>query len=89
MAKDLAAALVAVVCIDPVNFDHVRYEPGETIEGVKPSQARQLIDAGHVKPVEVEADATAEAEALAAEKLAAEAKAEAAKPAVPKAVAKK
>lgn len=95
MAKLLAAALMTVVCIDPVNFDHVRYEPGETIEGLKPSQARQLIDGGHVRPVEVEAAADADAEALAAEKLAADARAVAevkaatAKTAAPKAAAKK
>ena len=51
MDKEIAAALVAVVCIGPVRHNGEKYAPGATIEGLKPAQAQQLVDAGQAKLV--------------------------------------
>lgn len=76
MEKTIAAALVAVVCIGPVRHNGEKYAPGATIEGMKPAQAQQLIDAGQAELVdEVAADGEdggqAAADALAVSKPAA------------------
>lgn len=52
MAKTIAAALVAVVCIGTVRHNGEKYAPGATIEGLKPAQAQQLIDAGQAELVD-------------------------------------
>lgn len=80
----VAAALMAVIAIDRISFDNEIYEPGSKIDGLRPDQADGLVDNGHAKHVQADAEPT-DAE-LAAKAAALEA---AAKPAATKAAAKK
>lgn len=100
MAKTLA--MLAVIALVPINYDHVRYEAGDELE-IKAHEAPQLLEVNAIKlkqeaaaadtaaagDTAPDALAAAQAQAAADAKSVAEAKAVAAKTAVPKATAKK
>ena len=62
-----AIVLLAVTALVPVMYDHVRYEPGETLE-IKEAELPQLLEVNAVKLVEAEAEADAAAPAAKAKK---------------------
>ncbi len=47
MGKLLAAAMLTVICVEPVRHDGECYKPGDELKGLSEKQAAQLVDGGH------------------------------------------
>lgn len=49
--KLMVAALVSVVCLEPIRFNGAKYAPGSTITGLTEKQAEQLVTSNHAELV--------------------------------------